>query len=90
MGEMLGLTPMGRLEGDPQPGEVLDHRRFEMRRAAGAVDILDAQQQPAAKHGRQPLVLQRAQRMAEMEQSVGARGETQDRLRFRVVGWCHG
>ncbi len=84
--KMLGLATVGGLEGDAEPGQVLQHRRFQMRRAAGAVDILDAQQQASAEDGGQPLVLQSAQRMAEMEQAVGARREAQDGPRFRVVG----
>ncbi len=45
---MLGLAADGGLPFDPQPGQVLKHRGLELGPATQGVDVLDAQQEPAA------------------------------------------
>src|ERR1700680_2633117 len=42
-GEVRGLAAYGRFPFDAEPGEILVDRRLELRPAAAAVDVLDAQ-----------------------------------------------
>ena len=59
--EMLRLPPDRRLEANAEPGEILTDRLLEFGPAAGEVDILDPQQQPAAEPRGEPLIDQRRQ-----------------------------
>ena len=45
---MFRLPPYRLLPGDAEPAEILIDRGLELRPAPDGVDILDAQQQPAA------------------------------------------
>ena len=78
--EMLGLPPHRLLPFEAEPGEVFVDRRLELRPAARRVDVLDAQQQPAAGRARHVEVQQRRQRMAEMQMAVRARREAENGL----------
>src|SRR5262245_66316352 len=50
--EMRALAAHGLLPGDAEPRQVFIDRRFVLRPAARRVDILDAQQEPAAGRAR--------------------------------------
>ena len=63
---------------EAQPGQVLLNRGGELGAAAGGIDILDPQQEPAARLARPPPRSQRGERVAEMEIAGGAGGEAGD------------
>jgi hypothetical protein len=76
--EMVGL-PLHRLFPlKAEPGQVLVDRRLVLGSAARSVDILDAQQQPAARSPRHVGIQQRRQRMAEMQVAVRRRGKAEN------------
>lgn len=83
-----GLAPVGRLERQAEPAEILDHRRLEVGPAAFAVDILDAQQQAAAEGCRHALVLDALWAWPRCGQRspfrLGAKRRTRN-VRFRVA-----
>lgn len=49
VGHVLGLTADGPFPAQTQPGEILQDRRLVFGAAAGAVDVLDTQNEPAAR-----------------------------------------
>ena len=63
------------LEADPF--EVLQQRSFELRRAARRVDVLDAQEHPAAHRSRLAEVDERGAGVAQMKVAVGAGREAE-------------
>jgi hypothetical protein len=79
--EVLGLPPHRQFPFDSEPRQVLDDRSLELRAATRRVDVLHAQQQPAAGRPRHVEVPQRRQRMAEMQMAVRARREAEYGLR---------
>jgi len=83
---MLALPAMGRGKAKPEPGEVVDDRRLETGLAARAVEVLDAQKHEPAGLRREARVHERGIGVAEMERSVGRRGETEDRRDESVSG----
>jgi hypothetical protein len=78
---MFRLAPHRGLERDTEPRQILPHRRLEFRPAARRVDVLDAQQQASARGARHLEVQERAQRVPEMQKTVGARREAEHRAR---------
>ena len=76
--EMLALAPHRLFPGDAEPRQVLVDRLLVFRPAARGVDILDAQQEPAAGRARHVEIEQRGERMAEMQIAVRARREAED------------
>jgi len=80
--KMFRLPAHRRFPGYPEPGEVFVDRRLEFRPAAGCVDILDPQQEPAAAFARQVEIQQRRIGVAEMEVAVRARRKSEN-------GWRH-
>ena len=77
---MLGLAPHGLLEGEAEPGQVLADCGFELRPAAGDVDVLDAQEEAAARPRREIVVEEGRIGVTEMKPTVGARSEAEGRL----------
>src|SRR5260370_41719635 len=77
---MLRLPPHRSFPGDAEPGEVFIDCGLELRPAAGRVDILDAQQEPAAGVARQIEIQQRRISVAEMQIAVRARRKAEDGL----------
>ena len=68
--EMLRLAPRFPVEGNAEPGQILENARLEGRGAAGDVDIFEPQQQPAALRIRRLPVEQGGERVAEMQPAV--------------------
>src|SRR5262249_44171607 len=66
------------LPGEAEPRQVLIDRRFVLRPAARRVDVLDAQQEPAAGRAGHLEIDERGERMAEMQVAVRARREAED------------
>ena len=79
--EMLGLPPHRVLPVQPEPRQILIDRRLELGPASRRVDVLHAEQEPAAGPARHVEVHQRRERMAEMQVAVRARCETENGLR---------
>jgi hypothetical protein len=77
---MLRLPPHRPLPVEPEPGEILVDRPFEFGCTAGDVYVFHAQQQAPAECGRHIGIEQGRQRMAEMQEAVRARRETQGRV----------
>ena len=75
---MFGLPPHRGFPCDTEPGEVFINRGLEFRLATGGVDILDAQQEPAAGLTGQLKIQQRRISVAEMQMAVRARREAED------------
>ena len=78
--EMLGLPADGRLPSEAEPGQVLADRRLELGPAAGDVDVLDAQEEPAARPRREIGVEESRIGVTEMQPPVRARSEAEGRL----------
>src|SRR5499427_3342103 len=76
--EMRALAAHGLLPCDAEPRQVFIDRRFVLRPAARRVDILDAQQEPAAGRARHLEIDERRERMADMQIAVRARREAED------------
>jgi hypothetical protein len=75
---MLALPPHRLLPGNAEPLQILVDRRFVFRPRARRVDVLDAQQQPAAGLARHVVIEQGRIGMAEMQIAVRARREAED------------
>ena len=76
--EMLRLPSHRGLPGNPEPAEVFIDRGLEFRLAAGRVDILDAQQKPAAGLTGQVEIQQGRIGVAQMKVTVRARRKAED------------
>ena len=72
---MLGLTPDGTAERDPEPGEIVRDGGDQVRARAHRIDILDPQDEVAAEPCGDHLVHQGGIGVSEMEAPVGARRE---------------
>ena len=70
VGEMFGLPAHRGFPGDAEPGKVLIHRLLEFFPAPRRVDILDAQQEPAASLACQVEIQQRRKGVAKMQIAV--------------------
>ena len=82
LGKVLGLAADRRFPIDAKPFQVAKDAGLEVRRATGRVDILDAQQKPAAGFLRHFRVEQSRIGMAEMQLAIRARSEPEN-------GCCH-
>ena len=82
---MSGLPPDRRLPFQAEPGEVVMDPGLEFGTAAGDVDILDAQEKPAAESAGAFIVEQGRKGMPEMEPPVGAGSKAKNRLRHRCL-----
>src|SRR5262245_64605653 len=71
--EMRALATHRLLPGDAEPRQVFIDRGFVLRPAARRVDVLDAQQEPAAGRARPLEIDERGERMADMQIAVRAR-----------------
>src|SRR6516164_8410157 len=76
--EMRALAAHGLLPSDAEPRQVFIDRGFVLRPAARRVDVLDAQQEPAAGRARHLEIDERGERMADMQVAVRARSEAED------------
>jgi hypothetical protein len=76
--EMLRLPADGAVPREAEPGEVLENRGVELRPAPRAVDVLDAQEEPAVPRARLTLREQRRVGMPEMQVPARRRGEARD------------
>src|SRR3712207_6344986 len=70
--EVLRLPPDGLLPAQAEPGEIVVDGRLEGGTAAGDVDILDAQEKPAAESPGEVVVEQGRIGVPEMKPPVGA------------------
>ena len=73
---VLGLPPHRPVPTDPEPAQVLEEARLVLRAAAGAVGVLDSDEERAARLAGHALGGQGAKRMAEMQRAGGRGGET--------------
>ena len=71
----LALEKRRLVPAKAEPGQVLDAGRGEAARAAGHVDVLDAQQEPPARAARAQVGEHRAQHVAQVQPSAGRGGE---------------
>ena len=63
-----------------EPMQVVEDRGLELRLAAGAIDVLDAEQETAACLARDAMTEQCRVGMAEMEKACRARRESRNNL----------
>jgi len=82
VGEILRLPAYRGFPGDAEPSQILINRVLKLRLASGRVDILDAQQEPAAGQARQIEIQECRKGMAEMQIAIGAWGKAEN-------GWWH-
>ena len=78
---MLGLPADGALPDETEPGQVLIDRGLEFGTAACDIDILDAQEEPAAETLGEIGIEQGGIGMAQMKPPVRAGSESKNRLR---------
>ena len=83
---VLGLAAHGRLPCQAEPAQVVVYRRLVFRPAAGAVDVLDAQQEAAPGGAAAVEIGQRREGVAEMQRAVRRRREAENGLRGRASG----
>ncbi len=86
---MLRLAPHRLLPVEPEPPQVLEDRRLVFRPAAGRVDVLDAEQEPAARLPGHAGVEHRRIGMTEMQVAVGARRKSEDGCHAGMEGRRH-
>jgi hypothetical protein len=70
--------PHRHLPGNAEPSEVLIKRIFIFGTTARGIDVLDPQQQAAARAPREIVVQQRRKSVAEMEVAIRARRKTEN------------
>jgi hypothetical protein len=82
--EMIGLAPDGAVPLDADPAQVLEDALLELRPAALPVDVLDPEQEPAARHPRRLVGEQRGIGVAQVQVAGRAGREPRDvrRLAF--------
>ena len=76
---MLALPARRRGKAKPEPSEVVDDGGLELRLAARAVQVFNAQHHASAGFGGDALVHERGIGVAEMERPVRRRREAEDR-----------
>jgi hypothetical protein len=64
---MIGLAAHRLFPGEAEPSQIFGERRFEFRATAGAVDILDPEQEAAAIGLGGAIAEERRMRVAEMQ-----------------------
>ena len=70
-GRALALIDRRRIPPETEPAQVLDRLPGKAARAAGRVEILNAQQKPPARMARGQIGQQRAQQVAQVQPSAG-------------------
>jgi len=75
--QMFALAAPRSVEYDPEPGEIIDDRSFELGLAARRIGVLDAQQETAMQRFRPARVAKRGISVAEMQPAIGRRGEAE-------------
>ena len=79
VGQVIGLAAHRPVPVEAEPAEIVQDRRLELGPAAGRVDILDAQQEPAGIHRPRPVPPdQRRMRVAQMQKAGRAGRESRD------------
>ena len=79
---MLGLAAHGFFPGQAKPGEIIINGVFEFAPATGRIDILDTQQEAAARLPRQIEIQHRRKGVTKMQVAVRRRRKTEN-------GWRH-
>ena len=78
---MRALAAMGRLERQPEPGEIIDDRRFVFPLAPARVQVFNAQQQPTIQTLCEALIAQGGIGMAQVKPPIGRGRKTKDGAR---------
>src|SRR5207248_2392855 len=81
IGKMLGLAADRPIPPQTEPRQIGDDRRLELPPATGVVDILDAQEKPAARRARRLPAGQRRADMTQMQLAGRARRKACDDLK---------
>ena len=78
---MFRLAPRRLFPVQPEPGEIIEQRRFEMTSRSSWIDVLYTNQKPPAALKCNLPIKQSRIRMAEMKVAIGRRSESKRWLR---------